>query len=143
MVAMTSFAANSLLARLALREGEIDAGSFAAVRIFAGTAMLALIVTCRQEGISAIRNNGSRIVRGERPQLLEWLGLRCVSGRGPQKRDRSVEGGHGSSTIEQPQRVALAVQFTAPVSFCESVGFDVQLHPSRPIASEVRHQLRK
>jgi drug/metabolite transporter (DMT)-like permease len=119
MVAMTSFAANSLLARLALREGEIDAGSFAAVRIFAGTAMLALIVTCRQEGISAIRNNGSLcsalalcgyaitfsfaylsleagtgaliifgavqitmfaagIVRGERPQLLEWLGL-CLA----------------------------------------------------------------
>jgi len=119
MVAMTFFAANSLLTRLALREGEIDAGSFTAVRIFAGTAMLALIVTGRQGGISAIRNNGSLraalalygyattfsfaylsldagtgalilfgavqitmlavgIVRGERPQLMEWIGL-CLA----------------------------------------------------------------
>lgn len=119
MVAMTFFAANSLLARRALREGEIDAGSFTAVRIFAGTAMLALIATGRQGGISAIRNNGSLraalalccyaitfsfaylsldagtgalilfgavqitmlavgIVHGERPQLLEWIGL-CLA----------------------------------------------------------------
>ena len=56
---MMFFAANSLLARLALREGEIDAGSFTAVRISAGAAILTLIVTARQGGISAIRDNGS------------------------------------------------------------------------------------
>jgi drug/metabolite transporter (DMT)-like permease len=119
MVTMTFFAANSLLARLALREGEIDAGSFTAVRISAGAAILTLIVTARQGGISAIRDNGSLraalalygyaitfsfaylsldagtgalilfgavqitmlaagIVRGERPQLLEWIGL-CLA----------------------------------------------------------------
>ncbi len=119
MVTMTLFAANSLLARLALREGVIDAVSFTAVRISAGAAILTVIVTARQGGISAIRDNGSRraalalygyaitfsfaylslnagtgalilfgavqitmlaagIVRGERPQLLEWIGL-CLA----------------------------------------------------------------
>lgn len=56
---MVFFAANSLLARFALRGGEIDAGSFTFVRIFAGAAMLALLVAIRRGGLSALSENGS------------------------------------------------------------------------------------
>lgn len=56
---MAFFAANSLLARLALRSGEIDGGSFTAVRIVAGAGALALLMSFRREGVSAVRRNGS------------------------------------------------------------------------------------
>jgi drug/metabolite transporter (DMT)-like permease len=56
---MAFFAANSLLARFALRSGEIDAGSFAAVRIGAGAAALALLTSFRREDGSATRQHGS------------------------------------------------------------------------------------
>ena len=56
---MMFFAANSVLARLALREDEIDGGSFTAVRICAGAAALALLVGSRGGGFSALRGNGS------------------------------------------------------------------------------------
>jgi drug/metabolite transporter (DMT)-like permease len=42
VLAMLAFAANSLLCRLALGEGLIDAASFATLRIFSGAAVLAL-----------------------------------------------------------------------------------------------------
>ena len=44
VLAMLAFAANSLLCRLALGQGLIDAASFATVRIFAGAAILSLIM---------------------------------------------------------------------------------------------------
>lgn len=47
---MMFFAANSLLARFALRSGEIDAGSFTAVRIGAGAVALALLAGVRARG---------------------------------------------------------------------------------------------
>jgi drug/metabolite transporter (DMT)-like permease len=56
---MAFFAANSLLARFALRAGEIDGGSFAAVRIAAGAIALALVTSFRREGIRAVRRHGS------------------------------------------------------------------------------------
>ena len=56
---MMFFAANSLLARLALRAGEIDGGSFTAVRIFAGAMALALLVSVRSGGVATIRRSGS------------------------------------------------------------------------------------
>jgi drug/metabolite transporter (DMT)-like permease len=56
---MVFFAANSLLARLALRDGEIDGGSFTAVRIAAGAAVLSLLVSLRTEGLSSLRHHGS------------------------------------------------------------------------------------
>jgi drug/metabolite transporter (DMT)-like permease len=56
---MAFFAANSLLARLALRAGEIDGGSFTAVRIVTGAAALALVASFRREGISAACRHGS------------------------------------------------------------------------------------
>src|SRR5258708_6584063 len=56
---MIFFAANSLLARLALRGGEIDAGGFTAVRILAGAVMLAILIAIRHGSLSAIRENSS------------------------------------------------------------------------------------
>lgn len=47
LVALCCFAANSLLARVALRAGEIDAASFTAIRLLAGAVVLWLIVQAR------------------------------------------------------------------------------------------------
>ena len=56
---LSFFAANSLLARFALRAGQIDAGSFTAVRIVAGAAALLLLTSFGREGIGAARRHGS------------------------------------------------------------------------------------
>lgn len=56
---MMFFAANSLLARLALRAGEIDPASFTTVRIVAGAAMLAALTSFRPERIRAAHRHGS------------------------------------------------------------------------------------
>lgn len=48
VIAMLAFAANSLLCRLALAQGLIDAASFASVRVIAGAVMLGLIVLFRK-----------------------------------------------------------------------------------------------
>jgi drug/metabolite transporter (DMT)-like permease len=58
-ITMTFFAANSLLARLALRSGEIDGASFTAVRIVAGAFTLVLLTSFRREGIGGARRHGS------------------------------------------------------------------------------------
>lgn len=50
-VAMLAFAANSLLCRVALRGGHIDAASFTLVRLAAGALILWLIVRLRSGGI--------------------------------------------------------------------------------------------
>jgi len=47
MVAMTAFAGNSLLCRLALKDTLIDAATFTSVRLISGTLMLWLIVRVR------------------------------------------------------------------------------------------------
>ena len=47
MLAMVAFAANSLLCRMALKNTAIDAGSFTAIRITSGAAMLWLVVRLR------------------------------------------------------------------------------------------------
>ncbi|MCH8266325.1 MAG: DMT family transporter [Acidobacteria bacterium] len=56
---MICFAANSVLARLALREEEIDGGTFTVVRIFSGAVVLALLVSLRGERLSTLRGHGS------------------------------------------------------------------------------------
>lgn len=53
---MVGFAANSLLCRVALRGGSIDAASFTAIRLAAGAVVLVAIVTARRTGI---RGEGS------------------------------------------------------------------------------------
>jgi len=47
LFAMLAFAGNSLLCRLALKDGQIDAASFTAVRIVSGAAVLALLMHLR------------------------------------------------------------------------------------------------
>jgi threonine/homoserine efflux transporter RhtA len=47
LLALTSFAANSILGRVALRDGAIDAASFTALRIVSGALMLALLLRLR------------------------------------------------------------------------------------------------
>jgi len=47
MLAMTAFAANSLLCRMALKNTAIDAGSFTSIRIVSGAVVLWLIVLAR------------------------------------------------------------------------------------------------
>lgn len=47
VLALVGFAANSVLCRLALRDGSMDPASFTAVRIVSGAAMLALILRLR------------------------------------------------------------------------------------------------
>ena len=46
-IAMTAFAANSLLARAALAGNAIDAGSFTAIRILSGALALAALLLAR------------------------------------------------------------------------------------------------
>ena len=49
-LAMIAFAANSVLCRLALGDGHIDAASFASVRVISGALALAIIVLYRSAG---------------------------------------------------------------------------------------------
>lgn len=49
-LAMLAFAGNSLLCRLALRETEVDAASFTAIRLLSGALTLWLLLTLRQAG---------------------------------------------------------------------------------------------
>jgi len=58
-LAMVFFAANSVLARLALRESEIDGGTFTAVRICSGALTLALLVGLRDRGLAPLKSNGT------------------------------------------------------------------------------------
>jgi drug/metabolite transporter (DMT)-like permease len=119
-LAMVAFASNSLLNRLALGRGSIDAVSYTAVRLIAGALTLWLISSLQRKGVAAnIRGNwisaamlflyaiafslaylslsagtGALILfgsvqvtmilvalrSGERPQLLEWLGVLLALG---------------------------------------------------------------
>ena len=54
-MAMTAFAGNSLLCRVALKDGQIDAASFTAIRIVAGALALGLILAVRDRGVPAAR----------------------------------------------------------------------------------------
>ncbi len=51
-LAMLAFAGNSLLCRLALKSGSIDAASFTSVRLLSGAVVLALIVRVRSGAMS-------------------------------------------------------------------------------------------
>ena len=51
-LAMLAFAGNSLLCRLALRGGSMDAATFTAVRLLSGAVVLALVVRLRSGGFS-------------------------------------------------------------------------------------------
>lgn len=56
---MVAFAANSVLNRMALASGGIDAASFGALRLVAGAAMLGLLVTMRGNLWASTRRGGT------------------------------------------------------------------------------------
>lgn len=118
--ALVAFAMNSLLCRMALGGGEIDAASFTAVRLVSGAVMLSLILYLSGKGGAAktegnwpsafflfayaicfsfaylglttgtgalilfgcvqVTMIGVSLFKGERPGLLEWLGLSLAFG---------------------------------------------------------------
>ena len=61
--ALTAFAANSILCRLALRSGAIDAASFTSIRMASGAVMLLLILALTR---------GARGTRGARSSQSRW-----------------------------------------------------------------------
>lgn len=62
---MTAFAANSILNRLALAEGEIGPAGFAAIRVAAGVLVLAILLIIRDKALP----------RPSKPQLTPVVGL--------------------------------------------------------------------
>lgn len=122
ILAIIAFAANSLLARLALADGGIDALTYTGLRLVSGALILAVLVWLRgPRGANALRPAGSwpqalalfgyalafslaygwlgaamgalvlfasvqigmvtrAIIVGDRPGLLEWLGLALAGG---------------------------------------------------------------
>ena len=69
-LAMVAFAANSVLCRLALREGAIDAASFTAVRLVSGAVALGLILLLRDRSVKAMATQGNQ---GRRWRCLSTL----------------------------------------------------------------------
>jgi drug/metabolite transporter (DMT)-like permease len=59
-LAMVAFAANSVLCRLALREGAIDAASLTAVRLVSGAVALGLILLLRDRSVKAMAAQGNQ-----------------------------------------------------------------------------------
>jgi drug/metabolite transporter (DMT)-like permease len=60
LLALLAFASNSLLTRVALGAGEIDAATFTAVRLLSGAVMLAILVRMKTRGWSALRGPSVR-----------------------------------------------------------------------------------
>ncbi|NRA37130.1 MAG: DMT family transporter [Planctomycetes bacterium] len=58
-LAIIAFAANSVLCRLALGEGAIDAASFTCVRLLSGISILALILVVTKSSEAAVQSKGS------------------------------------------------------------------------------------
>jgi drug/metabolite transporter (DMT)-like permease len=57
VVALIAFAANSVLCRMALLDGNIDAASFTVVRIVSGAVTLAILVAIRNPSLLRVRPN--------------------------------------------------------------------------------------
>ncbi|MDP3669049.1 MAG: DMT family transporter [Telluria sp.] len=64
LFAMLSFAGNSVLCRLALRQTSIDPASFTAIRLLSGALMLALLVHFRARSAAAGRQGGNHGIGG-------------------------------------------------------------------------------
>lgn len=59
LVAITAFAANSVLARLALASGATDAGLYTGIRLISGALVLIGLVSLRPQGLRAVLSAGS------------------------------------------------------------------------------------
>lgn len=77
IVAMLAFAANSLLCRLALGAGTIDAASFASLRMMSGALMLALILRAR--GVWVTAGGSAALLGAAKPALMLFLYMACFS----------------------------------------------------------------
>lgn len=67
LFAMLSFAGNSVLCRLALRQTSIDAASFTAIRLLSGALMLSLLVHFRRRAATAGGQGGNHGIGGNWP----------------------------------------------------------------------------
>jgi drug/metabolite transporter (DMT)-like permease len=64
-LALLAFAGNSLLCRLALRGGGIDAASFTGIRLASGALALALLDALRRQRVRVDRGDGDVVRRGD------------------------------------------------------------------------------
>jgi drug/metabolite transporter (DMT)-like permease len=79
-VAMLAFAANSLLCRLALQQGAIDAASFGSVRLASGALALALILRWRDRAAAASAGSApARAVPDWAAAGMLWAYVACFS----------------------------------------------------------------
>jgi drug/metabolite transporter (DMT)-like permease len=79
-LAMLAFAANSLLCRLALADGHIDAASFAGVRLFTGAAALALLLRLRGARSAGSWRAGLALALYAVPFSLAYVALTAGTG---------------------------------------------------------------
>lgn len=79
-LAMIAFAANSVLGRLALVEGEIGAGGFALIRLVSGALVLALIVIARSQRPSGSWRGGFALFIYAAFFSYAYLGLAAGTG---------------------------------------------------------------
>lgn len=70
LFAMLSFAGNSVLCRLALRQTSIDAASFTAIRLLSGALMLSLLVHFRRRAAAAGGQGGNHGIGGNWPSAF-------------------------------------------------------------------------
>ena len=91
MLALLGFAGNSLLCRLALRGGDIDAATFTALRLCSGALALALLDALRRNAASEATGDGDVVARGDWTSALAlfayaaafsfaYLGLSAATG---------------------------------------------------------------
>ncbi len=82
LAALVAFAANSVLARLALRAGAIDPASYAAIRLATGALMLALIVAARgrRPGASGTWRGAALLALYAVPFAYAYVGLTTGTG---------------------------------------------------------------
>lgn len=79
-LAMIAFAANSVLGRLALIEGEIGAGGFALIRLVSGAVVLALLVLARSQRPSGSWRGGFSLFIYAAFFSYAYLGLAAGTG---------------------------------------------------------------
>jgi len=82
LAALTAFAANSVLARLALRGGAIDAASYSAIRLVAGAITLGLIVAAhgRRPAAGGSWGSGALLAAYAIPFSFAYLALTTGTG---------------------------------------------------------------
>lgn len=81
-LALLGFAANSLLCRLALRTGEIDAASFTAIRLASGALVLAALVAARTQRLPRAGTWTSALALAAYAVLFSFAYLELSAGTG-------------------------------------------------------------